>query len=50
MQSELKMKITRRLAFVTMGAMFIASCGGGSSSGSANLASTDVSVGLNVNR
>ena len=49
MQSELKMKITRRLAYVTMGAMFIASCGGGSSSGSANLASTDVSVGLNVN-
>ena len=49
MQSELKMKITRRLAFVTIGALFIASCGGGSSSGSVSLAATDVSAGLNVN-
>ena len=49
MQSGLKMKITRRLAFVAVGALLVASCGGGSSSGSVTLAATDVSAGLNVN-
>jgi hypothetical protein len=43
------MKITRRLAVVAMGALFVASCGGGSSSGSASLSGTNVSAGLSVN-
>lgn len=44
------MKTSRRFAIVAFSAFFVASCGGGgSSSGSANLAATDVSAGLAVN-
>jgi hypothetical protein len=44
------MKISRRFTIVAFSAFFVASCGGGSSSsGSASLAATDVSTGLNVN-
>ena len=48
-ERELKMKISHRFAVVAIGAFFIASCGGGSSSGSVSLTATDVSTGLNVN-
>ena len=43
------MKISHRFTAVIVGALFIASCGGGSSSGSVSLTATDVSTGLNVN-
>jgi hypothetical protein len=48
-ERELKMKISHRFAVVAIGAFFIASCGGGSSSGSVSLTATDISAGLNVN-
>ena len=43
------MKISRRIGVFIIGALFVASCGGGGSSSSVKLTATDVSAGLNVN-